>query len=357
MNPNNVSVCIVIVNWNGWANSIECLESLFHLEFSDYQIIISDNGSTDSSIHQIKAWADGKLNIIGSMNHQIRRLTFPPIPKPLFYSVINEDFRVIEGCEPSEANLLILSSKNNRGFAGGNNLAIRYAQKMGEFDFFWLLNNDTVVEPDALTNLLECLNKDSSAGICGSTLLYYDNPKIVQAYGGFRYNKWTGFSTRIGENEIWRQLTSVEEQTIEKSLYGIQGASMLVKSDLIKKVGLMAEDYFLYFEEQDWAKRSKNDFTFKFSSKSIVYHHEGGTTGASGRKPKEKNAISDYYGIRNRLKFTNKYHKEALFTVYLSLVFTIINRIRRKQWDRIVPIFKIILGYDKYFLPTTQSRK
>jgi hypothetical protein len=105
----------------------------------------------------------------------------------------------------------------------------------------------------------------------------------------------------------------------------------------------MCEDYFLYFEELDWATRAKGKFSLAFASRSVVYHKEGGTIGTKS-DPMEKSFLSDYFSLRNRLVFTRKHHPVALPTVWFGLFVALANRLRRGQIDRARMILRLIVG-------------
>ena len=122
---------------------------------------------------------------------------------------------------------------------------------------------------------------------------------------------------------------------------------MFVSKEFIQDVGLMCEDYFLYFEELDWVLRGKvKGYKLGYYWKSIVHHKEGGTIGSSS-KGNEKSELADYWFVRNRLFFTKKFYHKFLWLVYVSFVGVIFNRIIRFQFDRISMILKIILNYEK----------
>ena len=116
---------------------------------------------------------------------------------------------------------------------------------------------------------------------------------------------------------------------------------MFVKKEFIDEIGLMSEEYFLYYEELDWAYRCKGKYKITCAIDSVVYHKEGKSTGGRINK-NNKSYTSDYYNIRSRLIFSHKYLRKYLFFVYLGLFVTIINRIKRKQFNRILMICKIV---------------
>lgn len=334
-------VYIVILNWNGWKDTIECLESVFRSAYSNYTVVVCDNASEDHSLEHIKRWADGEELAHVSSDSQIARNTYPYQPKPIPY--VEYDRRTAEAGGDGEKDfpLVLIQTGGNLGFAGGNNVGIRYALARGDFAYIWFLNNDTVVEGDALANLVGQMTAKKTAGIGGSTILYYHRPDKIQALGGAAYNKCFGTSQHIG-TFLEHKKETMNQQQVEAAMDYVMGASMLVSKTFINTVGLMSEAYFLYYEEIDWATRGKAAFTLAFSPQSIVYHKEGASIG-SASNPKEQSSVADYYILRNRIVFTQKYYPGKLVTVYIGIVLALLNRIRRRQWNRIPLIIKIML--------------
>lgn len=322
-------VYIIILNWNGWEDTIECLESIFNINYDNYQVMVCDNFSSDNSVEYVKEWAKG--NIKSKKNLQINKTIPLHCEKPISYIEIgNGTFdKARDSCGVS---LLLIHTGKNLGFAGGNNVGIRYALAQEDGEFVWILNNDTVVDPDSLNALVNKSLESSNIGICGSVLKYYHNPTRIQAIGG-TYNRFLGTTKSIVD------LHNVRKVDLPT------GASMLVSMKFLASVGLMSEDYFLYYEEIDWSIRGAlYNFTIAYSLDSIVFHKEGAIIGGSNYSKNNKSLISDYYSIKNRLLFTKKYYPYYLPFVYLGLLITLLNRIRRKQIDRVWMIFKIILG-------------
>ena len=286
-------VFIVILNWNGLEDTLACLSSLEHLDYPNFEVIIVDNDSSDGS-----------------------------------EEVLRERY----------GQHIVVQSGANLGFAGGTNVGLRYALEHGA-DYAWLLNNDTLVEPDALTELVKRMQERPDAGLCGSTLVYHHDRSRVQAYGGATYNKWLSTSRHIGQDAPRDEEVDAEE--VEAQLDYLVGASCLVSRPFLEEVGLMSEDYFLYFEEVDWAARAKGRYKLAFAPKSVVYHKEGGSIGSSSDGAK-KSRLADYYGVRNRLLYTRKHAPEALPSVYLGLLVTLTKRVQRKQWARIPMILRLV---------------
>lgn len=292
-------VHIIILNWNGKEDTIECLHSLRALDYPNFEIVVVDNASTDGSTAEIKD-------------------KFPGIT--------------------------LLESEINLGYAGGNNIGLRYALKH-ETDYVWILNNDTLVDKNALGSLLAKMKGDQSIGICGSRLIYNHDRETIQALGGGTYNKWLGITAHIGANEP--ASAEFSEKEVERQLDYIVGASMLVSDRFLEEVGLLSEDYFLYYEELDWALRGKEKFSLGYADKSLVYHKEGASIKGNNLKLNSKSRLSDYYQIKNRLKFTWKFYPHFLPFVYLTVFYSILNRIKRKQWKRIPMILRICFTFNK----------
>ena len=191
-------VYIVILNWNGWKDTIECLESVFRNDYTNYQVIVCDNASEDGSLKHIAAWATGGLDVYVPPEAFLRYSSFPPGHKPI-PSVQYDRQEAEAGGKPGNDNvqLLLIQTGTNLGFASGNNVGLRYALARDDFEYVWLLNNDTVIRPDALSKLIIRIKENPKIGMCGSTLLYYHDPRLIQAAGGGHYNKWLGTTRHL----------------------------------------------------------------------------------------------------------------------------------------------------------------
>ena len=195
----------------------------------------------------------------------------------------------------TDSRLVLIDAKANLGFAGGNNLALRYLRTRGYGSYFWLLNNDTVVEKGALNALICRMVADPAIGMCGSTLLYESARDTVQALGGAHYGRWLGTVKHIGHHERWPQ--RVDEGAVERQLSYLIGASTLASRAFLETVGLMQDDYFLYFEELDWAARAKGRFRLGYAARSTVYHKEGSSIGGNDRAKASKSYTADLYAL------------------------------------------------------------
>jgi len=313
-------VVIILVNWNGWLDTIECLDSLLLLNYPDYRIVVCDNSSRDDSLHQILKWAH---------RSDVR------------FAEYQRTEAEAGGSPAADPVLTLIRNDENLGFAGGNNVGLRYALARGDVDYCWLLNNDTVVEPDALTHLVARMQQHESIGICGSTILMYNNRKRIQALGGGHYCHWIGLPWHYERFTRWGN--TINHIKAESRMNYVEGASMLVSRRFLDEVGLLCEDYFLYFEEADWAIRAEGRFMMGYAPESVVYHKIGGSIGTSSN-PAKMSYTSDYFNIRNRLLFTRRFYPAALPTVWLVIVGALLLRLCLGKWDRAVMIFRILCG-------------
>ncbi len=335
-------VTVVVVNWNGWADTIECLESVLRSAYPAFRVVVCDNGSRDASMSRIMDWAEGRLDVRVPPDHPLRPFSFPPLPKPITYRCYARAEAEAGGTREDEGvRLVLVQTGANLGFAGGVNVALRYVLARGDTAFVWLLNNDTVVHANALAHLVRGLRGRTDAGMCGSTVLYYDAPDTVQALGGARYNPWFGFTWCIGL--LHPASRRIDPRRVERRLAYVLGASMLISVRFLADVGLMCEEYFLYFEELDWAVRARGRYTLAYVPESLVYHKEGASAGTSW-SARKRSLAADYFLIRNRLRVTRKFYPFALPTVYLGLLASLLLRAGEWRWDRVTLIVRLALG-------------
>lgn len=253
-------VAIVVLSFNNYLDTCECVESLNNIDYPNYKIFIVDNCSTDGSPQRLKD-------------------RFP------------------DHC--------FICNDRNSGFAGGNNIGIKLALGI-EADFVWIINNDTVVKRDALEKMVARANLDPSIGIVASKIFYYCKPDMIHFAGG-KIQKWKGSSRHIGMGEI-----DDGRFNAAKEMDFATGASMLARADMIKEVGLMREDYFLYFEDTDWCLRAKEaGWKIVFEPEAHIWHKVNATTG--NENPKIR-----YYVSRNRLICCKLHYKLFLPTVFVT---------------------------------------
>lgn len=316
---NNVD--IIIVNYKNWIDTIECLESLLKLNYKNFRVFIIDNCSQNNSVENIIKWASGKQVFKFTIPQFTRNLVYPLSSKPVKFQYFEEN-TITENTDFEKINLI--KSNENRGFAAGNNLILKKLIIRHDFEFAWLLNNDTIIEANSLLCQVEYYLSKKQIGILGSKLLYYHAPNKIQALGG-------KISPLFAESKhLYNDITNSDETFLINPDY-IIGASMLVHKDFIKDVGLMDERYFIYYEETDWAFRAvRKNWHIDVCQKSKVYHKEGASIGSDSIK-KSKSFKSIYYGIRNRLIFNYKFYPILLLPMIVFF-----------------PLFLVYKGIKKY---------
>ena len=239
-------VYIIIVNYKGLDDTIDCINSLKNIEYKNYRIIVVDNNSEDGSAEKLDELFFGDIKII--------------------------------------------KLDENLGFAGGNNVGIKVALEENA-EYVLLLNNDTVVKNDFLNHLVDKAEEEKTIGCVGGKIYYYSNKEILW-YAGAKINKYTGRTKHIGVDE-----KDIGQYSISKEEDYITGCLMLVKREVLEKVGLMDERYFLYYEETDWcAKMKKYGYKLVFEPKSVIYHKVSSST-------KNINDVMKYYYDRNSYFF------------------------------------------------------
>ena len=340
-------VHVVLVNWNGWRDTIECLESLFRSRHCPrFRVVVCDNASTDGSVEKITSWARGELAVRHDREHPLASLPEPPVTKPIACQLLS---RAEAEQVPDRRNeglpLTIIGIGENLGFAGGCNVGIRYALRDPGCGYIWLLNNDTVVDPEAMGALVRRLESRPDAGQCGARILFYDQPSVVQALGGERYDRWLARSWPVGARRAASD--PVDTTAVEREMSYVVGASLFVTRAFVEEVGLLDESYFLYGEELDWLARARGRFALTYAHDSVVYHKEGRSMG-SNRDGLQRSVLADYFSVRSRLRFTWKHARAAFPTVALGVLVAGVNRVRRRQLDRAVMVLRILFSRGTY---------
>jgi len=256
-------VAIVIVNWNGWEDTIECLESIYKIDYPDYEVIIVDNHSQDDSVKRIKESSEGKA------------------------------FTIIE-------------NEENYGFAEGNNIGIRYALKYLNPKYILLLNNDTVVDEDFLKELVDAGENKAYIGILGPKIYHYDRPNIIWS-AGCKISWKFARGIQIGTGELDKG-----QYNDQKEVEYVSGSAFLIKTDVIDEIGLMDKNYFLYFEESDWTLRANQAGYKSLYVPSAKIWHKVSRSGGGISKP-----AGLYYITRNRWIFMKKWARQADYWIFI----------------------------------------
>lgn len=240
---------IILVNYNGFRDTKECILSLLSMNYDNIEIIVVDNNSTDSSVEELKKYSFPRCNII--------------------------------------------KSNNNKGFSGGNNIGIKYAKSIG-CDFVWLLNNDTYVDADCLNYMMECERKYNNNVVVSGKIYYAKNNRIW--YAGGECSSFTGRTIHYGINNV-----DGERFDKKKRVTFISGCCMLIPMQIIHKIGLMAEEYFLYCEDLDYScSLLKNGYKLIYEPGAHIYHKVNASTGKVAN-------MTTYYMVRNKRIIIRKY--------------------------------------------------
>lgn len=293
-------VFVIILNWNSWPDTLECLKSLKNNDYPNYQVVIIDNGSD-------------------------QRPTTP------------------------ETGIKIIYNQENLGFAGGNNVGIKYALEQGA-NYVLLLNNDTIVSQDFLTKLVKAGESDRKIGLLGPKIFFYSSvhqpdgkkDKIWFAGGqvNWLYNK--------GQMRGWGEIDKgqYDQPTVQETGY-VTGCCLLIKKEIVEKIGLMPEEYFLYYEDTDWSLAAqKADFKCVFVPTAQIWHKGSASS-------KEGSPSYIYYHIRNGLILAQRYASWYIKPlVHLDVIWRIKKQIikliffpRRRAWAKY-----ILLGIKDFYL-------
>ena len=257
-------VVIVIVATDEAKNLVGCLGSLNDSIYREFSVVICENGGQEafdrdvrelskvSGIVQTDAEADNRLGAVEGQRFHL-----------------GQDKRVVR----------VLRSRENRGYSGGVNFCIAAAGT--DWDFVWVLNPDTFPEVDALGALVR-KQAEGDYGMVGSKIVFVANGR-VQLWGGLRYWPLLGRSRSLGHGQPVEVTPDLKE--IEAALDIVSGASMFVSKDYIKTVGVMDDDFFVYYEDTEWSLR-RGKFRLGYAHDSVVHHIAGSTSGSGGPRPK-----------------------------------------------------------------------
>lgn len=330
-------LAVIMINWNRWRDTIEALETLLRSDIN-LRVIVIDNASADDSLERLRAWASGAEPYVPPAG-ALARLSRPPLAKPVPFQEISDSD--IGSARPGGELLTILKSSENRGFAGGNNLAMRFALADPAIAYCWCLNNDTVAEPDAARAIIATMDATHRVGMCGTQVRYYHRPGVWQQLNGSRFSVLSGQSRGIGSNlPVTRPFNA---RKVAEETDFVLGASLAVSRAFLETVGFMEESYFLYFEEMDWSVRNRGRFVTAFARGAIIYHKEGGSIGSSGRKG-ARSDVSEYYLLRSRLKFYRRNFPLLLVVQYPLALLQILRRLLRRQPGKAWAMLRAMLG-------------
>jgi len=244
---NQPRVCIIILNYNGFEDTVECINSLKDLTYQNIDIVLVDNCSTDGSVQML---------------------------------------------ESACPDIKVIRTERNLGYAGGNNAGIKYALE-NSAEYICLLNNDVVVEKDFLERVIEKIEVDGKIGIAGPKVCEYYDRDTIQS---------TGSAIKLYTGRVPRLNSGKKSSDLTEDLYVdyIGGACLIIKREVIESIGFIPEEYFLFFEETEWCLRAKKaGYRIMCVCSSRVFHK--GSSSVSKVK-----GLQDYYMMRNNFVFEKR---------------------------------------------------
>lgn len=321
-------VSIIILNWNGYNDTIECLESVFQILYPNYIVIVVDNNSSDDSLNKIKSYCGGQIipkSSFFNFNYENKPISVFEYTQHETENMGLENERFFE-LQPNKKMVLIKNDKNY-GFAEGNNVGIRFTLKVHHPDYVFLLNNDTVVEKDFLTELVKVTERDSKIALAGPKNLFYEKKgrnDIISFLGGkVNLKKYPGYF-HIGENLIDNKKYS--EGIIDCDW--ITGASLMirVKGNPIKTLN---SKLFFGCEDVDIALKLKKKGYKVVSVLSSKIWHKCGVSRKLSTKRKIKRLKRETKTNLSLLKMHNPYYNLYLPVYMIQLLIQILyNRIK-----------------------------
>lgn len=305
-------VSIIILNWNGWQDTLECLDSLINVIYPNYEVIVVDNGSTNESLAKLKAknpfeFAQGKEKL-----------------------EVGAPFDFAQG----KQSLKIIENKENLGFAGGNNVGIKYALE-NDADYVLLLNNDTLASETFLSELLAEAEKNKTFGLFGPKIYFWPrtSPERIWFMGGkINWLKTKGVHVNYDAKENSPAETGA--RLIETDY--ITGCGLLIRREVIKKIGTLSDDYFLYYEDTDYCLKARvAGWKCGIVPSARIWHKVS-------RSAKEFSPSYLYYHARNGLLMAKRNNPwEKIIILYPFSFYLVLKQIikylfipRKKEWAK-----------------------
>jgi len=258
-------IFVIILNWNGLEDTIECLESLRAINYPNYQVIVVDNGSEGDD-------AEALENRYGDY-------------------------------------LQIITNDHNAGFAEGNNIAIRLAMDQGA-DYMLLLNNDTLVDSEFVSEMVSVAEQVPEAGLLTGKVYYDAVPDVLQTVGG-KVNWWTGHIKGIGQGRDQGQYDSIRD------LDFVVGTAMLIRRSVVERVGYLDASFFFGSEDIDYSTRAKRaGFKVLFVPAAKVWHKAGASRKKLADYPEDRRLIQADAGpglYRHAFKLFRKHSPRGMY--------------------------------------------
>jgi len=262
-------VYAVILNYNGYSDTKNCIISLKKIDYSNINIIVVDNASTDDSYNKLKN-------------------DFPEIP--------------------------VIVTEYNMGYTGGMNAGAKYAIKHNA-DYILLTNNDILYESDFLKILVEKIESDNRVGIISPKVLYMHDTNMIYCAGA----EFKLF--RCGAVNMFKGLSSEKFGNVTREITSAEGSCLLIRKDVFEKAGFYNDKYFIYFEDIDFSDRVREHYKIYYEPNSRVYHKTG-----AGLTWQDYSPFYYYYYSRNRLIYFSKFN---LWWKTYAIIFSLINSVAK----------------------------
>ena len=262
-------VAIILINWNSYDLTRDTLNSLRKVTYQDLDVIVVDNGSTDESGHRLET-------------------EFPEV--------------------------VMLNSSLNTGFTGGNNIGFQYAIEQG-YTYAMMLNNDVEVEPDFIEPLVYALDENRRLGAVQPLIYFHHDKEVIWNAGSVR-NSWTGEMLSLEYNV---RDVGHEQRWIRRNVDWLTGCAFLVRTDVLKEIGLLKEEYFMYFEDVDFSFRIRQaGYELGYEPSSVIYHIAGVSSKSKEKGPEGYlNSQVHYLNARNRIWVLKRYTKRVFIPTVL----------------------------------------
>lgn len=287
-------VSIILLNWNGYEDTLEALESLYDIDYPNYNVIVADNNSTNDSVEKIKDYAEGKIKVE-------TQYTKYRDNKPIKLNILEEG-KYTENIDNTttddEKKLLLIKNRENYGFAKGNNIAIDYTIKYDKPDYVLLLNNDTIVQKDFLTKMIDVAQTDDKIGLIGPKFYYYD-------YEGSHETIWCiGSVVDLDHFPGHHSIMEEPDYDLTQKIIDcdwVSGAGALIKTEAMPETYLSTE-FFFGCEDVDLAiEIKKKGYKVVTVTDSIIWHKVGMS------RHKNSTFKTEYNHIKTNLQFIKKH--------------------------------------------------
>lgn len=310
---------VIILNYNSWKDTLECLEAVMNSSFTDLHIIVLDNKSTNSSDNRIKAFLNGEIQAqinqkFYSSKLKKRHLKLPHIlfdlTKPFnAQDVVNKELLEESGLKHP---ITYIQTGKNLGFGAGNNVALKRIvedKEIHKTSRILLLNPDTFISKNAIEELNK-VNKDYF--ICGCKIKDYINYNSTTFLGAYKLFK------------PFALLRPIKNMKPKMNIDYVYGGALYTNKNTFIKNGIFPEDYFLYWEETEWCYKAKlSGAELIICQEAIVYDKVGTSVG--------RGYLAHYYYIRNGLIFYKKYLKQYLPSLIMFHIFRALNKVRKGE--------------------------